>query len=279
MKRPSREINIFSLSALDLFASAMGVFILLALIALPYYRKLDPILVAENKQLKEQLTQCQSETQACQQNLTQCQQQTAQAQADATQARADATQAQAQAAQAQQQAQRCETARTQENQHRTELERQLGQCREQADQARARADSCEEKLKYTFVAIIIQWATQNQDVDLHVIDPAGNEFYYQKNNRNGSDFRGVEAELSVDSIHGPGVEAWQTGKAKPGLYKVYANLFNLHGNNQKPVIYSSVYYRDGGKKLPEVTLTRVSAEKDQLIATLEVKDSGEVIIH
>ncbi len=114
---------------------------------------------------------------------------------------------------------------------------------------------------------------------MHVIDPAGNEFYYQKNNRTGRDFPGAEAELSVDSIHGPGVEAWQTGKAKPGIYKVYANLFNPDGNNEQPVIYSSVYYRDGGKKLREITLTRASQEKDVLIATFEVKDSGEVIIH
>jgi hypothetical protein len=39
MKRPSREINIFSLSALDLFASAMGSFILIAVMLFPYYQK------------------------------------------------------------------------------------------------------------------------------------------------------------------------------------------------------------------------------------------------
>lgn len=33
----SKEINIFSMSALDLFASALGAFILIAVIALPYY--------------------------------------------------------------------------------------------------------------------------------------------------------------------------------------------------------------------------------------------------
>jgi hypothetical protein len=39
MKRPSRELNIFSLSALDLFASAMGAFILVAVILFPYYQQ------------------------------------------------------------------------------------------------------------------------------------------------------------------------------------------------------------------------------------------------
>jgi hypothetical protein len=37
MRRKNRELNIFSMSALDLFCSAMGAFLLLALIALPYY--------------------------------------------------------------------------------------------------------------------------------------------------------------------------------------------------------------------------------------------------
>ena len=36
-RRGNREVNIFSMSALDLFASALGAFILIAIIALPYY--------------------------------------------------------------------------------------------------------------------------------------------------------------------------------------------------------------------------------------------------
>lgn len=36
-RNKSREINIFSMSALDLFASALGAFILIAIVALPYY--------------------------------------------------------------------------------------------------------------------------------------------------------------------------------------------------------------------------------------------------
>jgi hypothetical protein len=44
MKRPSRELNIFSLSALDLFASAMGAFILIAVILFPYYQQNSKIV-------------------------------------------------------------------------------------------------------------------------------------------------------------------------------------------------------------------------------------------
>jgi len=38
MRRPSRETSIFNVSAVDLFASALGAFILLVMILFPYYR-------------------------------------------------------------------------------------------------------------------------------------------------------------------------------------------------------------------------------------------------
>ena len=38
MRRPNRDISIFSTSAVDLFASALGAFILLVMLLFPYYR-------------------------------------------------------------------------------------------------------------------------------------------------------------------------------------------------------------------------------------------------
>ena len=42
MKRKDRELNVFSMSALDLFASALGAFILITLVLMPYYLKRTP---------------------------------------------------------------------------------------------------------------------------------------------------------------------------------------------------------------------------------------------
>ena len=56
MKRPSRELNIFSVSALDLFASAMGAFILIAVILFPYYQQ-NAKIVQELKEAKAAATQ------------------------------------------------------------------------------------------------------------------------------------------------------------------------------------------------------------------------------
>lgn len=42
MKRPDRESSVFSTSAIDLFASALGAFILLVMLLFPYYRNAGP---------------------------------------------------------------------------------------------------------------------------------------------------------------------------------------------------------------------------------------------
>ncbi len=52
MRRPNRNIEIFSLSVLDLFASALGGFIIIAVILFPYYLK-DGELKAEAEKLKK----------------------------------------------------------------------------------------------------------------------------------------------------------------------------------------------------------------------------------
>ena len=90
MKRRHREINIFSMSALDLFASALGAFILIAVVLFPYFPNINssPEHVTA---LRAQLREMQEQLQTCQANLTQAQ---AQTQADLTQAQTDSAQAQ-----------------------------------------------------------------------------------------------------------------------------------------------------------------------------------------
>ena len=57
MKRRRKGLEIFSMSALDLFAAAMGAFVLIAVIALPYYKKEIPDLLSKISVLSEELTQ------------------------------------------------------------------------------------------------------------------------------------------------------------------------------------------------------------------------------
>ncbi|MDX8377573.1 MAG: hypothetical protein R8L53_06075 [Mariprofundales bacterium] len=70
MKRPSREFNIFSMSALDLFASALGVFILIAVVLFPYYLKNEDA-IKQVRQLQQQLEQSQQQLANCEQQQQQ----------------------------------------------------------------------------------------------------------------------------------------------------------------------------------------------------------------
>ena len=54
MKTRNREINIFSMSALDLFASALGAFILIAIILLPFFPNLSQSSNPDREKLKQE---------------------------------------------------------------------------------------------------------------------------------------------------------------------------------------------------------------------------------
>ena len=58
MRSRSREINVFSMSALDLFASALGAFILMSIVLMPYFLRTDPDAV---QKLHSALSQAKAE--------------------------------------------------------------------------------------------------------------------------------------------------------------------------------------------------------------------------
>ena len=66
MKKRSRELNIFSMSALDLFASALGAFILITIVLLPFFPNLDM-----SGQAKAELEQAQAELEQAKAKLEQ----------------------------------------------------------------------------------------------------------------------------------------------------------------------------------------------------------------
>jgi len=77
MKRRSREINVFSLSAIDLFACAMGAFILLSLILFQYYLKAqqipEPVKIDKTAKPEDQVKQMQAALDAAQAKIQQLQ--------------------------------------------------------------------------------------------------------------------------------------------------------------------------------------------------------------
>ena len=194
MKARGQALNIFSMSALDLFASALGAFILLAVIALPFFANTaqldDATLLSQIVQTREELAQAQEELAQAQEEL-------------------------------------------------------------------------KEGAKANFMVVIISWSTTD-DVDLHVTDPAGNEFFYEQKEHPGS-----EAKLEVDVTKGPGNELWLHPKVTPGEYVVEYVYFN--DRNGRPVrVRGTVLHRDGRIALPEVTLRSASPRERQRAAVLRV---------
>ena len=220
MRKKNRDINIFSMSALDLFASALGAFILITIILLPYYLKVDRVLITENKELKQEIYS---------------------------------------------QKEKLET----KNRELQELQNKLKEC-ENLNK------SCQKELAQTFIAVIMKWKTPKVDIDLHVIDPRGREYYYPQASRTHV---GSSAKLSIDSTRGPGIEAWEEPSAKVGEYKIYYNYYAQNGGSSAGVdVDCDIYFKNKSITLSTKRLYPKMKGKKLLVATIKVDEEGKIEI-
>ena len=229
MKFRNREINVFSMSALDLFASALGAFIIIAVVLMPYYLRIEP---EEVRRLRAALARAEAAEAETRQRLEQCQQREASCRQELEALRQEAA--------------------------------GLRNCQTELN-------ACKQKLARAFLAIVIQWATDQHDVDLHVIDAAGKEFYYRNKT-----VPGRPGELSVDTTKGPGVEIWDVSEAPAGKYRVLYNLFDRHGNRSPAVVKGGVYHRDGHHRFRERHLRQQGRRNAVLVAVVTVGADGSV---
>ena len=254
MKSRSREINIFSMAALDLFASALGAFILIAVVLFPYFPNTgdSPERVAE---VRAQLEQVQSRLQASQAQLAQ-----AQGQLQASQAQLGACETQRQELQAALDA--CE-----EQRRASVSQDALGACESRNRQLESNLETCQAQARKKFLLVLMSWGTPD-DIDLHVIDPAGREFFYNRRS-----FSGSRAKLEEDNTRGPGNEIWLHPAAEPGDYKVYYNYFSRRSDGRVRV-RGAILTPDGRTSFPNRTLRREGQKP--LIATIEVDAEGNM---
>lgn len=297
MKFRNREINVFGMAALDLFASALGAFILIAVVLMPYVLRPDP---EEMERLQRNLEQAQAAEAATRGRLARAQAAAARtrdrlakvqaeaagvrdrlakakavaaatrdrlirARADASSARDGLAKARAAAADAQARLDRCRRDGRTCRQEAADLQRQnrgLQRCR-------ADLEACTVRLSRTFLAVVVQWPTPRHDVDLHIKDAVGERFYYDRKK-----VAGRPGELSVDTRCGPGVEIWEVPAAPPGKYRVYYNLYGFNGNRAAAVVRGGVYFRDGHVRFRERKLTQRG--RAQLVAEVTVKADGSV---
>jgi cell division protein FtsB len=203
MRRRNREITIFNLSMLDVICGALGAFLFLVAILVPYYRK---DLAAQIRRLQETVA---------------------------------------------------------------ELRQEVDETREELETAERRVEELEERLAKTFLVVLMKWTTDRQDVDLHVVDPTGAEFYFQRRTNPGR-----PGELTEDDLAGPGNEIWSVPEAPPGEYRIYYNLYSRSGNPGNPEVTGRVFFRDGSRELRTTRLTQERVKV--LVATVVVGADGGV---
>jgi hypothetical protein len=230
MRRPSRNIEIFSMSVLDMFASALGAFIMVTMILFPAYnkkQKLD-INTATARSLDDDISAGTDRLRSADEEST---------------------------------VQRAEIA-------------QSGRIKAEKRVCEQNVQECKLTLAKKFLVFQIQWR-ERADVNLIVVDPDGNRFTPEKNNRNHGDFPGSTGQLSIDMKIGPGMEVWQDFAAPPGDYKVIYQAVKL----VEPKVTVSGWYiqrSTGRKKFRERTIS--VANSDMLVATVTVSSSGSISV-
>ncbi len=247
MRKKNREINIFSMSALDLFASALGAFILITIILFPYYLKVDRKVLAELKTCETSLTSMTAENTDLTTKLDDCEKEKGEISEELKKCKEEG---------------RLNTGH-------------LGECRENLEECTRGASECAKELKKIFFILVMTWDTYD-DVDLHVVDPRGKEYYYKARTHPGSSY-----ELSVDTIEnksanngkGGGVEIWEAPNAKIGTYKVYYKYYTDRAP-ANPAVKGKLYFRNEIIKFKTKTLTNKGSKT--LIATIVINDEGEV---
>lgn len=164
----------------------------------------------------------------------------------------------------------------QANAQADEVQRQLAQVQDQLNEMqgqlnRAQAENQElaRRLAKTFLVLYIRWNTRD-DVDLHVIDPSGAKFSFQRKT-----IPGRPGELSEDATVGPANEVWEIRDAPPGEYRVEVELYSSNGGDN-PTVDGRVFHRDGSEAFRQIRLTQ---ERQPLsLARITVAADGAVSV-
>ncbi|MEX2213900.1 MAG: VIT domain-containing protein [Phycisphaeraceae bacterium] len=113
----------------------------------------------------------------------------------------------------------------------------------------------------TDVRIVMRWDTDLTDIDLWVIEPSGEQCYYEH------PLTTIGGSITRDMTGGYGPEAYSVRKAMPGSYTIKANFY---GSSQQTLtggttIHATIYTNFSRTNEKKQTLTlRLVAEKDDV---------------
>jgi hypothetical protein len=101
----------------------------------------------------------------------------------------------------------------------------LGDLSDAEQRALALRDQVSELSRNNFLVVELEWLTESHDLDLHVTDPAGNRFYW-----NRATYPDSTARLTLDNRIGarpnkPGLEIWTARDVQLGTYRIEVGLW------------------------------------------------------
>ena len=250
MKKRSREINVFSISALDLFASALGAFILISLIFMVFFTMTSQD-AGDAEQIQVALERCEQELATAESRNSDLEARLAET-VDAAAVEA----CQSRLAESESALVAC----------RSQLETSSG-VTDRLERVEGELQDCQRALRRSFMLVIASWSSRH-DVDLHVVDPAGREFYFGNRRIGGS-----PAALEEDNTRGPGNEVWLHPSAETGRYRVCYKLF---GGSPSTSVRGSILWQEGKIEVPNINLT----QEDQVRLAIDVlvDDDGRVSV-
>jgi hypothetical protein len=111
------------------------------------------------------------------------------------------------------------------------------------------------------VRIVLTWDTDNTDIDLHVVEPSGEECFY------GHNLTTIGGAVSRDFTQGYGPEEYVLRRAMPGEYKIMARFF---GNRDQRLL--------GPTTVQATVITHYGTPQEKRESlTLRLKDAKDMV--
>lgn len=139
------------------------------------------------------------------------------------------------------------------------------------DYAKARLETVSKEiaLSKADLVVMIDWNTDGTDVDLHVMEPTGEECYYSNANTR------IGGQLTMDVTQGYGPEMYVLEKAPAGTYQIRAKYFSSDANraSTRTKVFATIY-RDWGRPTESVqkkTVVLRDGKEMHDLATVVVK--------
>ncbi|MFH1532777.1 MAG: hypothetical protein ABIK09_18800, partial [Pseudomonadota bacterium] len=108
-----------------------------------------------------------------------------------------------------------------------------------SDYAKARLETISKEIgiAQADLVVMIDWNTDGTDVDLHVLEPTGEECYYSNANTR------IGGRLTMDVTQGYGPEMYVLEKAPAGTYNIRAKYFSSDANraSTRTKVFATVY--------------------------------------